>query len=643
MNYIYVLMASALVFLMQAGFMCLESGMCRAKNSINIAIKNLCDFIIAIGAFWLIGFGLMFGDSLGGMLGSSEFAFGTATAWVALFFVFQAVFCGTAATIQSGVIAERTSFAAYLMISLIVSMLIYPIFGHWAWGSFLNGEGPGWLEKLGFIDFAGSTVVHSIGAWVGMAAAIVIGPREGRFDSHGQPQKIQPHNLVLTYLGTIILVFGWFGFNCGSTLAADVSIAGIALNTVLGGAFGGVVATGCSMFFSKNRIPDPESVANGVLAGLVSITAGCASVAPLSAVIIGGLGGIVYWHASIFVERVLKIDDVVGAIAVHGFAGAWGTLAVGFFATAEALGDMGRLTLIGVQALGVISAFVWSFGAGLIIYTTINKFVRLRVDLRSERIGLNVAEHGASSSLLDLAKNISVATREHRFDRSLEVQIEPYTEMGELGAGFNSLLKTVRESLVEAEQQTRRANHAKANAEKATENARELLQSLEFEKEQSVLKRAQYLEETTSQVKGVFDGVQENFDLVKNTKLKLEESVKLLDERAQQVFKVLEEIKAINFRTEIISLNAFIEANRAGHHGKSFQVVAREVQNLSSQAQSTSSLIDMTVHEIESELTRVQEDINSQHQCIDETQRFFDQALRLIEDLSKDDISKMAA
>ena len=304
---------------------------------------------------------------------------------------------------------------------------------------------------------------------------------------------------------------------------------------------------------------------------------------------------------------------------------------------------MGRLTLIGVQALGVISAFVWSFGAGLIIYTTINKFVRLRVDLRSERIGLNVAEHGASSSLLDLAKNISVATREHRFDRSLEVQIEPYTEMGELGAGFNSLLKTVRESLVEAEQQTRRANHAKANAEKATENARELLQSLEFEKEQSVLKRAQYLEETTSQVKGVFDGVQENFDLVKNTKLKLEESVKLLDERAQQVFKVLEEIKAINFRTEIISLNAFIEANRAGHHGKSFQVVAREVQNLSSQAQSTSSLIDMTVHEIESELTRVQEDINSQHQCIDETQRFFDQALRLIEDLSKDDISKMAA
>ncbi|MCH8290104.1 ammonium transporter, partial [Candidatus Poribacteria bacterium] len=221
MDYIWVLIAATLVFLMQAGFMCLESGMARAKNSINVAIKNMADFVLSVVGFWMVGFGLMFGISQSGLFGTSEFLINIGeNPWRAIFFVFQGVFCGTAATIDSGAIAERTRFGTYLFVSFITSCLIYPIFGHWVWGSFLNGETPGWLEARGFIDFAGSTVVHSVGGWVALAGVIVIGPRLGKFAEDGTPRKIPAHNLPLVYLGTFILFFGWFGFNCGSTLAA---------------------------------------------------------------------------------------------------------------------------------------------------------------------------------------------------------------------------------------------------------------------------------------------------------------------------------------------------------------------------------------------------------------------------------------
>ncbi|MGD8781832.1 MAG: ammonium transporter [Ignavibacteria bacterium] len=331
---IWVLLCSVLVFFMQAGFMCLETGMARAKNSINVAVKNMVDFLIAVGAFWILGFGLMFGDSYLGIIGTTNFFADIGhSSWFATFFVFQVVFVGTAATIDSGAVAERTKFVTYIIISLFTTLIIYPVFGHWAWGSFFNGESPGWLENLGFIDFAGSSVVHSVGGWVVLAGVIAVGPRIGKFDINGKPRKLQPHNLILVYLGTFILFVGWFGFNAGSTLQLTPLIAVIALNTVVAASFGGLTCGILSWLLSSSKIPEADMIANGVIGGLVGITAGCASVSPTGAVAIGIGGGITVYLGIYLMENVLKLDDVVGAVAVHGFTGAWGTLAVGLFIT----------------------------------------------------------------------------------------------------------------------------------------------------------------------------------------------------------------------------------------------------------------------------------------------------------------------
>ncbi len=258
LDLVWVLLAAALVFLMQAGFMCVESGLARAKNSINVAVKNLTDFVVAVAAFWVVGFGIMFGVSNGGLFGTSGFVLESTDPWVLVFFVFQAVFVGTAATIDGGAVAERTSFRAYLTLSLVTSALIYPVFGHWVWGGALHeatlgADALGWLQRLGFHDFAGSSVVHSVGGWVALAGIVVIGPRIGKFDAEGKPRRIQPSNLPLVYLGVFILFFGWFGFNCGSTLAATKDVAHIAFNTLLAAVFAGL-ATAATSYLHTGRI-----------------------------------------------------------------------------------------------------------------------------------------------------------------------------------------------------------------------------------------------------------------------------------------------------------------------------------------------------------------------------------------------------
>lgn len=251
LNYIWVLMCAGLVFFMQAGFMCVESGLARAKNSINVAIKNLADFVLATILFWFVGFGLMFGKSWNGIIGTSEFMINIDNTWEIAFITFQIVFVGTAATIDSGAVAERTKFMSYLILSAIVSMVIYPVFGHWAWGSLFFNEQSGWLENMGFKDFAGSTVVHSVGGWVALAGVIIIGPRKDKFDEKGKARKLHAHNMPLTFLGTFILIFGWFGFNCGSTLAATKEIAPIAFNTILSGCFACIVCSFLSTILSN--------------------------------------------------------------------------------------------------------------------------------------------------------------------------------------------------------------------------------------------------------------------------------------------------------------------------------------------------------------------------------------------------------
>jgi Amt family ammonium transporter len=400
---VWTLIAAFMVFFMQAGFAMVESGFTRAKNAANIMMKNLMDFSLGSLGYWLVGFALMFGATAGGFLGTSGFflvdAIPDTADWPFAFFIFQTVFAATAATIVSGAMAERTRFKAYLIYSVVISAIIYPISGHWAWGSLFNGAG--WLENLGFIDFAGSTVVHSVGGWAALAGAIVLGPRIGKYSRDGKPKAIPGHNIPLAALGVFILWFGWFGFNPGSTTAGtDLSIGRIAVTTNLAAAAGAVAAMIAS--WSAFGKPDPSMSLNGVLAGLVAITAPCANVSPLSAVIIGLIAGVLCVFSVVFIDRVLKIDDPVGAVSVHGVCGAFGTLAAGLFAQ-ESYGGVngllfgGGFKVLAVQMAGVAAVFAWAFGGAIVLFYAIKATVGLRVKTEEEIRGLDIGEHGLDS------------------------------------------------------------------------------------------------------------------------------------------------------------------------------------------------------------------------------------------------------
>ena len=390
-DYVWTLVAAALVFFMQAGFALVESGFTRAKNAINIMMKNLVDFSAGSIAFWAVGFGLMFGASSTGWFGTtgfflSDFKVG-GDPWVLAFWMFQVVFAATAATIVSGAMAERTKFVGYIAYSIGISAIIYPIFGSWAWGSLLNGGG--WLEGLGFIDFAGSTVVHSVGGWAALAGAIVLGPRMGKYMKDGKVKPILGHNLPLAALGVFILWLGWFGFNPGSTTAANKDIAMIFVNTNLAAAAGALLAVATSWIkFGK---PEVGMSLNGALAGLVGITAPCANVTPTSAVIIGAVAGVIVVLSVLFFDKI-RVDDPVGAISVHGVCGAWGTLAAGIF-------NIGGTSakIIGVQLLGIGACFLWVFPAAFIMFKIISKTIGLRVTPEEEMEGLDLCEHAGNA------------------------------------------------------------------------------------------------------------------------------------------------------------------------------------------------------------------------------------------------------
>jgi len=391
-NIVWTCVAAFLVFFMQAGFAMVEAGFTRAKNAVNILMKNLMDFSVGTIAFFLIGFGLMFGKS-NGLFGTTLFALSgvePGADWNWTFLIFQTVFAATAATIVSGAMAERTKFVGYLAYSAVITLFIYPIFGSWAWGGLLDGGG--WLEKLGFLDFAGSTVVHSIGGWLALAGAIVLGPRVGKYGPDGKPKAILGHNIPLAALGVFILWFGWFGFNPGSTTTGGGSIGYIAVTTNISAASGAIVAMIVSWVVMKK--PDASMALNGALAGLVSITAPCDAVTPVGALVIGAIGGALVVASVLLIDGKLKVDDPVGAVSVHGVCGLWGTMAVGLFNMNSGLFYGGGLKQLGVQALGAATAFVWAFGLGLALFYAISKTIGLRVTPEEELKGLDIGEHG---------------------------------------------------------------------------------------------------------------------------------------------------------------------------------------------------------------------------------------------------------
>lgn len=407
LDILWTCVAAFLVFLMQAGFAYVEAGFTRARNVVNILMKNLSDAAVGGMAFYLVGFAIMFGPQLW-----TDFGFGKAMPADSLlsvsgkpdsgrfaFFLFQMMFCATSVTIASGAMAERTKFHSYLIYSVVISAIIYPVFGSLAWADLFTSVGAkGYLAQKGFIDFAGSTVVHSLGGWLGLAGTIVLGPRRGKFDSDGSINPLFGHNMAMATMGGFLLWFGWFGFNAGSTTSvAGGSLAIIAVTTHMAAAAGALGALLLSWFLFRKS--DITMVINGALAGLVAITAPCFNVSIPSAILIGLVAGIIVVGSVIALDH-LHIDDPVGAVSVHGVAGAWGTLAVGLFAQQEFGGGPNGLFFGGgwkqllIQAEGVGLGFVWAFGAGLILFYLLHFSIGLRVSVDAELEGLDIAEHG---------------------------------------------------------------------------------------------------------------------------------------------------------------------------------------------------------------------------------------------------------
>ena len=477
---LWVIDCAILVFIMQAGFMCMETGLSRHKNSINVALKNAADFGVAVVIFWIFGFGLMFGKSYNGYFGTDLFFFKTDQAEYMTYFVFQAMFVATAATIVSGAIAERMKFNGYLIITIIATGIIYPIVGHWAWSSsYLNNidatrqllavtgqvKTTGWLTDIGFVDFVGSTIVHSVGGWIALSAVLILGPRIGKY-SDANKGKFTGSSFPLAVLGTLILWFGWFGFNGGSNGAMDEAVPLILINTFLAAAFG--LLTGLGISFALFKKPDPYYVILGPLAGLVAITAGCNSMTSVTSIFVGIIGAVI----AIFINELLnkfEIDDVVGAVPVHLAAGVWGTIAVGLFSDLDILGTgLTRLEQIKVQFIGIVSIGAFSFFGSYTLLKLLNYFYPLRVSPLHEELGLNIAEHNATSVEHDL---ITILEKQSESgDLTIRGPQDPFTAGGVIGLYYNRLMSKLENSEAEKQKWRDRISNEVKLAVKVQEN-----------------------------------------------------------------------------------------------------------------------------------------------------------------------------
>ena len=436
---LWMLVCAALVMLMQIGFICLEDGQVRRKNSVNVAIKNIIDFALAAGIFWLFGFGFMFAGGFSQWhLASDYFLFSSTDLGLNTVFLFQLMFAGTAATIVSGAVAERIRFSAYLILTCLVAIVVYPTFGQWVWGGALpiDGVATGWLSALGFVDFAGVSVVHATGGWVALAAVIVLGERTGRFDKKRPVMKAQ--NLPMSAVGVLLLWLGWFGFNGGSAFALTDATSGIIVITLIAGAMGGIANLAASQWL--RGYPDIKLIFNGVLAGLVSVTGVAHAIDIKQAIIIAAIGA---WHCyagTIWLEQ-RKIDDVVGAVPTHAFAGTWGIIAVALFGDPKVLATgLDFSNQLAVQLLGAAACFALSFGLIWALLKLINQFYPLRIHLNAERMGLNFETHHLASEhsqLLQEIDQIKHAGNGHK----AKLNIDPLSDMAELAAQYNVLLR----------------------------------------------------------------------------------------------------------------------------------------------------------------------------------------------------------
>ncbi len=478
LDLLWILLSAFLVFLMQFGFSLIETGTVRTKNTINVAMKNLIDTVFGIIFFWIIGFGLMFGSSNSGFIGIDSFLIDGKNLEQNAIFFFQAMFAATAITIVSGAVAERIRFNAYIIVAIIVASIIYPIFGHWSWNS------QGWLKQMGFVDFAGSTVVHSIGAWIGLAGTLVLGARLGKFRK-GKVNYFAPSNHNFIVFGVFVLILAWFGFNAGSLLEFDIQVTLILFNTLISALFGGFAAW-LITFINKERT-GVEIFSFGIISGLVGITAGCHVFSVYESAFVGFMSAIIMHITNEYLTKKLKIDDPLSVISIHGFAGAWGTLAVAIFTDSQI--GLSTFEFILVQTLGIFIAFLFSFILGLILFLVLQRYKLLRVRKKHEVIGLNTSEHNAKLPWVETIESIVTIMKTGNINK--KIYEERDTEVGIVAKFFNYLLAMLREKN-ENLKKSNTSLHKKAYYDSLTSilNRRGLLEKIKnkpFEDEYSII------------------------------------------------------------------------------------------------------------------------------------------------------------
>ncbi len=533
---LWVLVCTALVFSMQGGFLFVEAGLVRAKNYINVAVKNVTDVGVAVMLFWLFGYSLMFGEDHNGIWGSGPFAADLSALSLgdSAFFLFQAAFAGTTVTIISGAVAERMKFSAYLLVVLVMSA-VYPIVGHWIWGG-------GWLADLGFVDFAGSTAVHATGGAAALGAIWILGPRRGVFGEDGTHHRTAPSSMPMALFGALILWVGWFGFNGGSTLVFDESVGSVLLATMIGGAAGVVTSLPLSVMVS-GYVP-PAAPMNGALAGLVGVTAGAHAFTTFDAVIAGSVAGALVLAVEALLVR-FRLDDVVGAVAVHLGAGIWGTIAAGLLGDLDDLGSgRSRAGQVAVQTAGAMTVVLLVFAIAVAVCLAIRATIGMRVSAEDEDLGLNEAEHHVENELVTILADLHAET------------------LGEITASSRQLADLMEASLQQTAGQADDFLHTTTAAAGTLDDVLDKIR---------VTIEAVHTANTASTRAADVAGTQGG---------ELQRRVESLARQTAAIDRVVDMITDLANKSNLLALNATIESARAGEAGKGFGVVASEVRSL---------------------------------------------------------------